>query len=76
MFNMGFIRFYMGHKKNNKPFEVKFFLLNEENEEYELFLAPFAGKKGPFAKKLLLNRIRTPINVSQHEETQEPARQL
>jgi len=59
----------MGHKKNNKPFEVKFFLQNEENEEYELFLAPFAGKKGPFAKKLLMNRIRTPINVSQSEES-------
>jgi hypothetical protein len=48
----------MAHKSNNKPFEVKFFLSSEENKAYEDFLSPFTGKKGPFAKKLVLDRIK------------------
>ena len=57
----------MAHKCNNKPFEVKFFLSNEENRAYEAHLAPFAGKKGPYAKRLLLDRIKVPANESSSE---------
>jgi len=62
--------YYKAMKKSKRIiYPVKFFLSFEENTDYEAFLAPFAGKKGPFAKKLLMNRIRTPINVSQSEES-------
>lgn len=44
----------IGHA--NHP--VKFFLTSEENERYEAFLAPFAGKKGPYAKKVLFDYMK------------------
>lgn len=40
-----------------KPIEVKFFLSPQENEAYEKFLATFTGKKGPYARLLVLERI-------------------
>jgi hypothetical protein len=46
---------------------VKFFLSDEENRAYEAHLAPFAGKKGPYAKRLLLDRIKVPANESADE---------
>lgn len=38
--------------------EVKVFLTDEENLEYEAFLRPFGGKKGPYAKAILFKHIR------------------
>lgn len=44
-------------KRINRP--IKFFLTPTENTRYELLLAPFAGKKGPYAKKLLLDHLNS-----------------
>jgi hypothetical protein len=42
--------------KESEP-SVKVFLSTEEMKRYEAFLAPFAGKKGPYLKQLLLKKI-------------------
>lgn len=52
----------MSIKEDAKTFEVKFFLSEKENKAFEAHLAPFAGKKGPYAKRLLLDRIKVPAN--------------
>lgn len=60
--------YYVAMKKSkriNTP--VKFFLTQEENALYEAHLAPFAGKKGPYAKRLLLDRIKAPANETLSE---------
>jgi len=44
----------MGTKRN----EVKFLLNDSELFEYDEFLKPFAGKKGPYAKTILFKHIR------------------
>ncbi len=44
----------MGTKRN----EVKILLNDFELLEYNEFLRPFAGKKGPYAKALLFKHIR------------------
>ena len=49
--------------------EVRFFLTKSELQEYEAFLAPFAGKKGPYAKAILFKHIRE--NAESKEPIQE-----
>jgi len=44
-------------KRKIKSNEVKFFLSDEEELAYRMFLAPFGGKKGPYAKALILEQI-------------------
>lgn len=39
--------------------EVKFWLSPSEKAEYDQFLAPFGGKRGPFVKALLLKHLRS-----------------
>ncbi len=38
--------------------EVKFFLTDAQLDEYDEFLKPFAGKRGPYAKVILFKHIR------------------
>lgn len=38
--------------------EVKFWLSPEEKADYDQFLAPFGGKRGPFVKALLLKHLK------------------
>lgn len=49
--------------------EVRFFLTKSELQEYEAFLAPFAGKKGPYAKAILFKHIRE--NAESNAESKE-----
>jgi hypothetical protein len=46
--------------ENNKESipSVKVFLSREEMRYYEDFLRPFAGKKGPYLKQLLMKKIK------------------
>jgi len=52
--------------------QVRFFLSDEEEAAYTAFLSKFAGKKGPYAKNLLLKRI-TPYlrNTTPHASPEE-----
>jgi hypothetical protein len=50
----------MKHAKKRIEPSIKVFLTRDEMIQYERFLAPFAGKKGPFLKQLLLREIAKP----------------
>lgn len=47
----------MKHAKKRISPSIKVFLTAEEMSQYEQFLTPFAGKKGPYLKQLLLKHI-------------------
>lgn len=61
----------MNRKFDTKQTEVKFFLSPEEARRFDAVLAPIGGKRGPFAKALLLREIekKQSSEVVNHERS-------
>lgn len=58
-------------RKCNRPIVVSFILSKEEAEALDALLSPWGGKRGPYAKTLLLSELaRKGMKIRKEEENE------
>lgn len=48
--------------------EIKFYLTDAQLDTYDRYLEPFGGKRGPFAKALLLNHLKSHVLIQENAQ--------